>query len=191
MIDQQFVEAVSKTTRGIGDISQVHDFAQSYSHSQIKSKLWLVEHLYENHSPKNICIIGSWYATVLPYLLRHTSKITCFDADPHVHNIANEFAHNAAINSTSIHGRMESINMATYDTVINTSCEHMPDMKDHIVSAFPVYALQSNNYHHIPEHTNCKNSLDEFIESTGLNNIYYADTQVNDRYERYMVIGTL
>ena len=45
-------------------------------------------------------------------------------------------------------------------------------------------------FHVIDQHTNCSNSLNEFVEKTGLTKIFVADTyKMQNGYERYTVIG--
>lgn len=190
MIDQLFIESVSKIIRSTNNLDIIKDFAQSFSHNQIECKKWLVEELLKVHNPKNICIIGSWYSTVLPYLLKDYN-IYCYDIDPVLQPIANQFLQHTKIKGVHTCASMQELETNKWDTVINTSCEHMPDMKDYIKSQLPVYALQSNDYFAIKEHTNCKTSLNQFIDSTGLQNIMYSGTKKMKGYERYMVIGTL
>lgn len=188
MLDNFFIESISKTLRSIDDISVAHDFAQSFSHNQITCKTWLFEELKSVHTPSKICIIGSWYCTVLPYLLRDYT-LHCCDIDPRVHPYANQFMKNAGIDGTSSLYDVQDLDLTRYDTIINTSCEHMPDMINYKISPLSVCAFQSNNYY-IPEHTNCKQSLEEFIESTGITNIMYSGIIRMKKYDRYMVIGT-
>lgn len=79
--------------------------------------------------------------------------------------------------------------------VINTSSEHMPDLpqliKNKTYDKKCIFALQSNNmFHVVDQHTNCCNSLDEFVEKTGLTKIFVADAyEMPNSYERYTVIG--
>lgn len=80
------------------------------------------------------------------------------------------------------------------DLVINTSSEHMPDMKDLIsikkYKRDTLFAIQSNNMFHIDDHINCVNSRYELIEKTGLSDIKYSGKlKMSNGYERYMVIG--
>lgn len=94
------------------------------------------------------------------------------------------------------------------DLVINTSSEHMPDLKDIIKGRdyrdgtrspkkFPsdanpgcLFALQSNNMFHIDDHINCVNNEDELIEKSGLNDIRYKGSlKMPNGYSRFMVIG--
>jgi hypothetical protein len=49
--------------------------------------------------------------------------------------------------------------------------------------------LQSNNYHKIEEHINCKNSLNDFIADYNFDKILYTGTLKLDTFERYMIIA--
>jgi len=80
--------------------------------------------------------------------------------------------------------------LALYDTVINTSCEHMKfDMKDFNIRSNNIFVLTSNNYLEVKEHINCKNNLDDFVSATGITNLIYAGEKQLESYTRYMVIG--
>ena len=80
------------------------------------------------------------------------------------------------------------------DLVINTSSEHMPTL--HTILAKKEYkdnclfAVQSNNMFHVPDHINCVNSEDELVENTGLKEILYKGSlDMPNGYKRFMVIG--
>jgi len=178
----QFLYSISKLLKE----TEYADFAQSFSKNQIQCKMWLVNELLNIYSPKKIMILGSWYCTVLTYLLKDF-EIYCVDKDPEVLRLAKAFSKVIGNKGTYVCGDATLMRWSAYDTVINTSCEHMKDL-DYSQSN-TVYALQSNNYHGIEGHINCKNSLEEFIESTKLKTILYSGTLEMDKYERYMVIG--
>lgn len=183
-MDIKFLSALSKTLREAHDPK---DLAQSFSENQLQCKNWLVTELNKVHKPSNILILGSWYAT--PFLMAYPdAKITCVDLDLQVTITGQKLADNLGVNATFIHGNAAKFDMRGYDTVINTSCEHMPDLE--YKEGYPIYALQSNNYYGIEGHVNCKDSLVDFIESTNLHQIYSGELE-RDKYTRYMVIGTL
>ena len=197
MFDHKFVDAYSHTLLQMTDMQEAHWFAKHTLKNKLLSKQWLVQELTKIFIPQNTCILGSWYGTLLPYLLsRQNAKFTCVDIDPSL-----------ATHTSIFNDRLYEVNRVkfvcadarsyiqasteAFDCIVNTSCEHMPyDMKDVIWNPAPVYVLQSNNYD-IPEHTNFKHSLEDFVESTGLSSVLYADTKRLNRYDRYMVIGKL
>lgn len=196
MFDSKFIDAYSHTLLKMTDVQQVHWFANHMLINKLVSKQWLVDELTRVFIPQNICIVGSWYGVLLPYLLNTQAAYTCVDIDPSL-----------ATPTSTFNDRMYKVNkikfvcadarafmQATteqFDCVINTSCEHMTyDMKDVIWNPAPVYVFQSNDYD-IPEHCNCKQSLGEFVDSTGLKTILFSGTLPLKKYNRFMVIGKL
>ena len=196
MIDNKFIDAYSYTLLQASTLEEAHWFAKHTLKNKLNSKQWLVEELTKLFIPKNVCILGSWYGTLLPYLLNSDSaRFTCVDLDPTIARLTEVFNNRLGNNNVkSITADARSFINATsepFDCVINTSCEHMQyDMKDILWDTNPVYVFQSNNYD-IPEHVNFKNSLEEFQESTGLSTILYSGSQKMTKYDRYMVIGKL
>jgi len=193
----QYLNALSTTMMHLIDQNQnAFHFANSFRGKQIESKQWLVNKI--GFSPKNILILGSWYGTVLPVLLKEkfdVDSIDCVDSDGSVligaeiftelmgYDYVKHYTQDAK-NYLSVYG------VDDYDLVINTSCEHMPfDMKD-VIESGPVYALESNNYYGIDGHVNCKDSLAEFEKSTGLSNVFVSEEKDMENYTRYLVIGT-
>ena len=78
--------------------------------------------------------------------------------------------------------------------VINTSSEHMPDLKKIIKDKdYPhdcLFALQSNNMFYIEDHINCVNNEDELVKKSGLSKIMYKGSlDMPNGYKRFMVIG--
>jgi hypothetical protein len=79
----------------------------------------------------------------------------------------------------------------TEDVIINTSCEHIKDVREWI-SVIPLgrlVVLQSNNYLGGDGHVNCVQGREEFVKQTGLSKILYSGERVLPMYTRYMVIG--
>ena len=80
------------------------------------------------------------------------------------------------------------------DIVINTSSEHMLDLKEIIkdkkYKPECLFALQSNNMFHIIDHINCVSSEDELVKKSGLSKIMYKGSlDMPNGYKRFMVIG--
>ena len=197
MFDHKFIDAYSHTVLQMSNLEDVHWFAKHTLKNKLLSKQWLFEELTKIFIPRNTCILGSWYGTLLPYLL-HTedSCFTCVDIDsrlaPHTSTFNDRLYEVNRVKFICADARTYiQTSIEPFDCIINTSCEHMPyDMKDVIWNSRPVYVFQSNNYD-IPEHINFKRSLNEFVTSTGLNTIIYSGTKQLKNYDRYMVIGTL
>ena len=75
--------------------------------------------------------------------------------------------------------------------IINSSCEHMMDMKL-ITKDYPgkIFALQSNDNRNVKWlHINCAMDTDELIEQSGLTDIMFAASKKIYDSKRIMVIG--
>jgi hypothetical protein len=200
-IDAKFMNAIATTIMHCKNTEESFSFANSFREKQIKSKEWLINKLIWkcDDLPKSICILGSWYSSLLPYMLLTTfyqiQKIDCVDSDPDVQRLAKVFNKLMDYDNKVFLHEKDAKDFITvngtedYDLVINTSCEHMPfDMKD-IVEKGVTYAFESNNYHGIDGHINCKESLSEFEKSTGLKEIIVSDELDMEDYTRFLVIG--
>lgn len=185
--------------------------ADAFSHSQIKSKLWLAEHLniwlpkYTiNREPLDII---NWYAcwiglgpllflgqSVTPFrehnfididasAIQNAEKILNYlrCERPHFNLIV------ADVNEVKTQNRSDQL-------FVNTSCEHISDPR--WLQNIPKNALvvmQSTNMPHI-EHTNLSTSLDGFITSTSAEVEVLESAQLdfdypNMPFSRYMVFG--
>lgn len=178
----------------------------SFSHGQIKSKLWLCEKLepYLPDNPANTVILGSWY-NVLGFMLLVRNKkkyktITGVDVDASVQPIANKICDYWVIESKQVHNIIEDSNLVDYqfiDVVINCSSEHMDntDWFDKIPSGTLV-CIQSSNMTDSGEPWLIKNpssSLIDFKSKYPLSEVKLLDTLPiayhTWGYERYMIIG--
>jgi len=77
------------------------------------------------------------------------------------------------------------------DTIINTSCEHIKDY-DIWYNKLPenvLIILQSNNYFEQTEHINCVKNIEEFKQSSPMNDILFEGTLNLGMYKRFMLIG--
>ena len=174
---------------------RVKDFAKSFSENQVMAKSWLVEHLAMSPAAsiknKRITILGSWYGTVLVPLLRYylkdISSITLIDYDKEAMKIA-KWMHEDII--TEVKDISFDIKKVEADIIINTSCEHMWQMKD--IEMNGLCAFQSNDFTQEDAHVNCVFSLEEFREQTGITDIHYEGERPFDDYndcKRFMLIG--
>ena len=80
-----------------------------------------------------------------------------------------------------------------FDTVINTSCEHMFPMKrfidlnrDYIN---PLYILQSTSDDQYDDHINCVNSPEELAEQAGIEPVHLDTLELNNGMKRFMAVG--
>jgi hypothetical protein len=170
------------------------EFRDMFSSGQLASKEWLIHEL--NHysalvDNSSIVIAGAWFATLGIMLNKKfpTAKISMIDIDerckPFVDNITHDLENvDYAIEDMYRHVYREQV-------VINTSCEHIPNLKEwvSIIPKNKTLVLQSNNYTVPADHINTANSVEEFIEQTGLSAIWYSGSLVLPMYTRYMLIG--
>ena len=176
--------------------------------SQLQSKLWLVNELLNIYllPPKNIALLGGWYANFSTELL-----ITNIKAE-FVHNC--EFDEDAKNISYKFNKRYKDSGQykcdikdvmrqkfsevvgerIVYDLIINTSCEHMfPMTRFYSLNKFenfPLYVLQSTDDSQWDDHINCVSSPDELIEQAKITEVLYSGEQELDNgMKRFMVIG--
>lgn len=196
MIDIKFISAVAHTIKHCDTHQEALWFSQSMTKHKLESKIWLHNEVTKIINPKNILILGCWYPTILPYLFYNAgSTIICVDADPSLKRLSDIFNNYLYDKNPVQHivadaeAFVKTMDTSRFDLVINTSCEHMIfNMRDLAFSSFPLYAFQSNNYR-ISEHINTKETLKEFVDSTGLSVIQYEDTKKSTKFDRFMVIG--
>lgn len=155
----------------------------------------------------DIQIYGGWFGYPLIDMLVDTfsniSRITNIDIDTKALDLSRKYTVEKNLSDIvffkerNVSDIIETSHSKDKDVrlVINTSSEHMPDLPQLIENKTYdkkcIFALQSNNmFHVIDQHTNCSNSLNEFVEKTGLKKIFVADTyKMQNGYERYTVIG--
>ena len=87
---------------------------------------------------------------------------------------------------------MFNIDYSQFDTVVNTSCEHV-DFKGWLSKLYngQLAILQSTNYE-CDEHINTHQSLEEFVEEANLSSYYH--TEVIDmfrEFKRFFIIGRI
>jgi hypothetical protein len=179
-----------------------HNISQALGHRQVACKTWLRDELLAcfGGTFDTIWVVGGWYG-VLPAILfddprYRIGKIVSFDLDPDCAAVAH------AVNRGPVEeGRFEARTGDMYeldyngpappDLVINTSCEHIPDVRQWL-DLLPVgtaVVLQSNDYFDEPEHINCVNTLAEFVDQAGLSKIAFSGVLETKKYARFMLIG--
>ena len=210
------------TTQLIKGIYQVFDNPKfnkdCLSNGQIKSKEWLVEKVQEHCPDLGIVFLcAGWYATLATMLFESKviiTKIRSFDIDKDCYEIAEEFNMPWLIDEWKFKATTLDIFNLTYpltydtlndkgntvkltdmpDTIINTSCEHIPNFNEWYdkIPAGKLVILQSNNFFELDEHINCVNDLDDFASQAPLTEILYEgelDLSKYVNYTRFMRIG--
>jgi hypothetical protein len=175
----------------------------AFNHKQIACKIWARDALFQHLGPSfgTIWVLGGWYGVMAAILfddrrfaIGHIRSIDFDAAVAPVAHALNAEASAAGRFSTSA-ADMYSLDYhgpgARPDLVINTSCEHIPDLEGWLAllpPGMPVL-LQSNNYATEPSHVNIVGSLEQFAATAGLSNLAFSGELELRNYTRFMLIG--
>lgn len=196
MIDSKFIMQYTNALYSTDTMNspRYDEFRDMFSTGQIMSKEWILTHLLANASDyrnTSFAIAGAWFGTLGALLLSEfeDAKVTFLDIDPR----CEKYLHNIFWNDPR--AKLVTADMYAYkyteDVIINTSCEHIPDLKawlDLLPSRTKVI-LQSNNYDSLPEHINCVRSQTEFVAQAGLSEVHMVGEMKMNMFTRYMIIG--
>ena len=173
------------------------DLLDSFSPNQFKSKEKLINHIRDLNiigQKSEIAILGGWYGSILIPAFKEVKRITLIDIDEKVISIAknrlfNHYKNVDFITSDVFHkdrkGRIQNANL-----IINTSCEHMPPMKELELDSNAYFAYQSNNMLSIEGHINCVYDLDDFKKQLPDNAKVLIEDEIKDeRGTRFLLIG--
>jgi hypothetical protein len=217
-IDTDLLESVLKIIKHNPDLQE--DIYDSYSSNQFASKgalLNAIDSLGILEKESTVFIWGCWYGSILiPSLLSKVKKIIALDLDPKAIEIGKKiFGHyqNVEFQCADVFEKYLNSYKDT-NLIINTSCEHMPPMKDWKwfgpgalendtfkglkgegfgspkLSSDCYFAFQSNNMFGIEGHVNCVNSLEEFkSQMPSRARILYEEEVEDTRGTRYMLVG--
>lgn len=199
-ISLELFKNVLKTIKEYPDLTP--DIIDSFSDNQFKSKSKLLNLLYETHSinhDSEISIFGGWYGSILlPLLSPITKKIIMIDLDDRVIRISKNKFFKKLSNISWSSGDIftKTLNYSSTTLFINTSCEHMPPMREwpywKNVKLGTYLAFQSNDMFNIPGHINCVSSLEEFKYQLPENTkILKEDSLTDDRGTRFTIIGQI
>lgn len=193
------------------------DMRDLFSKGQMESKRWLVNEIEKINKPLGtVFLCAGWYGSLAAFLFEgnlEIEKIRSFDIDEACASIAETFNRTKTMDGWKFKAStLDILGMdypTTYttrrsdgtgleltempDTIINTSCEHIPT-GDFIkwYNTIPVgtlVVLQTNNYFKLPEHVNCCNDLDDFSRATPIKEVLYQGKLELSKYTRYMRIG--
>ena len=177
----------------------------AFNHRQVASKLWACDEL-ARHGPadlERVWIVGGWYGVLSALLFADNrlsiAGIESFDIDPAVAVVA------ASLNELQVaDGRFSARTADMYrldysaepggpDLVINTSCEHIADLRGwlELLPAGMRVMLQSNDYFSEPTHINCVPTLEAFVDQAKLSTLDFSGSLKMKKYTRFMVIGTV
>lgn len=186
----------------------------SFTSSQLEGKLWLGNEIQKlDIELLNIALLAGWYAHYMPTILIDNcgaKTVTNFEIDEDAHYVSFKFnrrykdkgqfrsiRRNIMIQSLKGVENFEGdkTDKQTYETVVNTSCEHMypmwkfreinPQLEDSL------YILQSTNQKEdCPDHINTIESAEELVDQARLLDVLFKGEKVlANGHTRFTVIG--
>ncbi len=192
---------------------------ESISPNQIICKRWLVDTLKTVRIPRGqydkftVEIIGAWYGfPLIQFLIEEYGEqirsFYIFETDDFCKTAIWKYFMFFGYDTSKLkfHGDYFKPKESDYKDgkkrrshlVINTSCEHMPDMESKLRACYEypertLVALQSNDKTDEKDHINCVNSCQELAIKNGLREIL-GDRKVmkadeENYYNRFMVMG--
>ena len=197
-------------------VNETEIWDDCFSRGQLKSKLWLIDTLKAcNVELGTVFLCAGWYATLATMLFESNikvDKVRSFDIDPSCRSIAETFNKPWVKDEWLFKACTKDIMDIDYDyesyevqradgtlcplndtpnTIINTSCEHIPNFKEwyNKIPAGRLVILQGNNYFDIEEHVNCATDLDNFSKMAPMEHVYFEGDLELEKYTRYMKIG--
>jgi len=181
--------------------------ADSFSSSQVQSKIWLVsmlenvadKHLFKKTNYK-IWILAGWYG-ITNFILRTRNNISIhevrsFDSDPSCEPVANQINNLWHWQGWQFKAETVDINDLDYsdppDIVINSSVEHVDqDRWFEIIPKGTLVCLQASDLEH-EDHISIYKSLEDLIQRFPMEILYQGVKRFEyDDYgfNRYMIIG--
>lgn len=200
--EQQYIVKLAHTISSNPDLN----WKDALSRNQIKSKLWLIEKLIQtNVIPKSrnitevetsTLVVGGWVG-MLPFLSgmlgKNLDSVTNVDIDNTVHSAALTLNSGLHRNFKNSGNDIRTLDLQKHKKllVIDTIVEHFENHGDWIktLPAGTTVILQGNDMFDVPEHVNCHKTLEEFLESCGLNSIIWSGELNLHNCTRYMAIG--
>ena len=199
------LRAITKYISGTWtDMLQLEQLRDSLCTGQIASKLWLIDCIknnIENTHLKTFGIFGGWTGILARFMFEYLNPrhIANIEIDNSLRAINYRLMSND--DDSGFECQYSFINCDMYkfdfnerkfDIYVNTSCEHIPVLKDW-VSKIPkgkTVFLQSNNFVH-EQHINISASITDFerkaVESDNVKEIFYRGSLMLPDFERYML----
>ncbi len=196
-------ELIADIAKVVGDLAPPA-LANALNRKQLASKLWLLDELHAHLGSAfgRITVLGGWYG-VLSALLLHDSRfnigqVRSVDLDPACQPVADLLNRRFAVDGrfSAVTHDMYALGPAFYgddpsSLVINTSCEHIPDVRawlDSLPRGQQV-CLQSNDYRAVAEHISCVDSAEELAARARLPELVMTGALPTRNYTRFMVMG--
>ncbi len=195
--ENRFIERLRHSIEHFPD----QNWEDAMSRGQVRSKQWLIHELISNGRAHlgHVAVCGGWLGTLSRMLLDDptivTTSITSIDTDAcagiAATNLNREYVSRGrfiAKSENCYHTDYES-----YDTIINTSCEHFADLYwwwENRVPAGKLVVLQSNDFLEPEDHVCTHDDLEDFVNNLGpMSQVIYTGTLPTHLYNRFMVIG--
>lgn len=192
----------SRLVEGLARIIAEHPdaaVANAFNHKQVACKMWARDALFSSCGGTygNVWLLGGWYGVLSAMLFEDSrfsiGRIDSIDIDPAVTEVAMLLNRPWRERFNARVGDMYGLDYAGEkpDLVINTSCEHIPDLPAFLALLPPGsrVLLQSNDYFAEPTHINCVPSLEAFAGQASLASIEYQGALPMKKYTRFMLIG--
>jgi hypothetical protein len=197
------VDFLGDVAKVIGDLAPA-GLTVALNPKQIASKMWLMDmlHAHAGGAFDRVTIVGGWHGVLSAMLLNDArfsaGRVTSIDIDPSCAAVATllnrRFAaagrFEALTGDMHVTGR-DVIGAGAGTLVINTSCEHIPDVRLWLqtLPSSQLVVLQSNDYVAVPEHISCVVSAEDFADKAGLSELVFQGALPSRRYTRFMLIG--
>ena len=195
-MDSKIYKRIIQTIYSKTKDKQILDIIHSTNDDHIKCKEWLASELQKSKiyfkDPK--ILVGGGWTGLMAYLLGETfknaSSIISVDLLHHHKDIGTRIFPHIKFDTTNVFEYF----LQDFDIFVSTAVEHFNRQElQFFLQNKPekvICALQSNNWYDIEDHTNCSDTLEDFIEYLPLKKIIYSGSKrMMDTYDRFMVIG--
>lgn len=176
------------------------NIANAFNHKQVACKMWARDELFKACAGRFglIWILGGWYGVLAAMLFDDErfdiGHIDSIDLDAGVVPVAMTL-NGGNPRFQALAGDMYALDYAgaTPDLVVNTSCEHIADVRGwlDLLPKGTKVLLQSNDYFAEPTHINCVESQEAFEQLVGLTELWFSGTLPQKKYNRFMLIGSM
>lgn len=173
----------------LDNLDEIKSVLNSVNDNQMLSKTECAKAIqdYISMNPNSKVVIAAGWFGFLGSLLEDC-EVTIFDQDPKCRRIGRKLYPHLKHITTS----MEEFDPSSYGTIICTACEHVTDetLNNFIEKRGygSIVCLQSNDYFEISDHINCKQTLQDFIDSVNLD-VIESKIIKTPKYNRFMIIG--
>lgn len=175
--------------------------ADSFSHGQILSKIWLCQTIEPYlQDRRSLAILGCWYNT-LGFILRargNNHKITGYDLDATAISAADRICDSWCLDRSISHclADVNKVDLSPFDVVINTSSEHMSaDWFDNVEPGTLV-CVQSSDIVDSGQPwliSNPSPTFDDFLDKYPMSSELFTGYKFFDyvtlSYNRFMILG--